>query len=179
MPDPPLVDGPTRVRGWRNEDLAARVEAWRDAGLMRFMLQQAPPEASLEDAAEWLAVREGRRKRGQALFLVIAERYGDEAVGSVWLWNVSLAERRGEIGYWLLERGRGRGHATRAVRLVVEYAFERLALERIQLLTLPDNVASKRVAERAGFQQEGVLRAYRRAGDGRADMLVYSRLRDD
>ena len=179
VPDPPLADGPTRVRGWRDEDLAARVEAWRDPGLMRFMLQQAPAEPSLEDAAEWLAVREGRRESGQALFLVVAERDSDEAVGAVWLWNVSLAEGCGEVGYWLLEHGRGRGHATRAVRLLVAYAFDRLGLERIELLTLPDNEPSKRVAERAGFQSEGLLRSYRRGGDRRAHMLIYSRLRED
>jgi [ribosomal protein S5]-alanine N-acetyltransferase len=179
LPEPPLEDGVVRVRGWRPDDLWARVEAWRDPSLMRFMLQPAPAEPSVDDAAAWLAVRERRREQGEALFLVVAEVADDRACGSVWLWNVDAANRRGEVGYWLLREARGRGLATRAVRLVCAYAFEKLRLERLELFTLPGNAASERVAERAGFQREGMLRAYRRAPSGRVDVTAFSLLAED
>ena len=179
LPDPPLEDGVVRVRAWRPDDLWARVAAWRDPSLMRFMLQPAPAEPSVEDAAAWLEVRERRRRQGEALFLVVAEVADDRAVGSVWLWNVDVPNRRGEVGYWLLREARGRGLATRAVRLVCSYAFERLRLERLELFTLLGNAASERVAERAGFRREGVLRAYRRAPSGRVDVAAFSRLASD
>jgi ribosomal-protein-alanine N-acetyltransferase len=176
LPEPPLEDGVVRVRGWRPSDLWVRVEAWRDPSLMRFMLQPAPAEPSVEEAAAWLDVRERRRRQGEALFLVVAEVADDRACGSVWLWNVDAANRRGEVGYWLLRAARGRGLATRAVRLVCAYAFDRLGLERLELLTLPGNAASERVAERAGFRREGLLREYRRSSSGRVDVTAFSLL---
>jgi RimJ/RimL family protein N-acetyltransferase len=179
LPEPPLEDGVVRVRGWRPDDLWARVEAWRDPSLMRFMLQPAPPEPSVEEAAAWLDLRERRRRQGEALFLVVADASDDRACGSVWLWNVDATNRRGEVGYWLLRAARGRGLATRAVRLVCAYAFERLGLERLELFTLPGNAASERVAERAGFQREALLRAYRRAPSGRVDVTAFSLLAED
>jgi RimJ/RimL family protein N-acetyltransferase len=176
LPEPPLEDGVVRVRGWRPDDLWARVEAWRDPSLMRFMLQPAPAEPSVEEAAAWLDVRERRRQDGEALFLVVAAAEDDRACGCVWLWNVDAAKGQGEVGYWLLRAARGRGLATRGVRLVCAYAFEQLGLERLELFTLPGNSASERVAERAGFQREGVLRAYRRAPSGPVDVTAFSLL---
>ena len=176
VPEPPLEDGVVRVRGWRSDDLWARVEAWRDESLMRFMLQPAPSEPSIEEAAAWLDVRERRREHGEALFLVVAASEDDRALGSVWLWNVDVLNGRGEVGYWLLRDARGRGAATRAVRLLVGYAFGQLGLERLELFTLIGNVASERVAERAGFVREGVLRSYRRGPRGRVDVTAFSLL---
>jgi RimJ/RimL family protein N-acetyltransferase len=176
VPEPPLEDGVVRVRGWRGDDLWARVEAWRDPSLMRFMLQPAPPEPSVVEAAAWLDARELRRQRGEALYLVVASPDDDRALGAVWLWNVDLLNGRGEVGYWLLRDARGRGAATRAVVLVVGYAFGRLGLQRLELFTLPGNTASERVAERAGFVREGVLRSYRRGPHGHVDVTVFSRL---
>jgi RimJ/RimL family protein N-acetyltransferase len=175
VPDPPLEDGSVRVRGWRPADLWARVDAWRDESVMRFMLQPAPDEPSVEAAGDWLDVRERRRERGEALFLVVADS-DDCVLGCVWLWNVDLANGRGEVGYWLLRRARGRGAATRAVRLLVGYAFGPLGLQRLELFTLLGNVASERVAERAGFVREGVLRSYRRGPHGRVDVTAFALL---
>ena len=87
---------------------------------------------------------------------------------------------RGSVGYWLLEDGRGKGRATRAVRLMASWALPEMRLGRLQLHTDPENVASQRVAERAGFTREGVFRGYNVRRDGtRADAFVYSLLPQD
>jgi RimJ/RimL family protein N-acetyltransferase len=62
-----------------------------------------------------------------------------------------------EVGYWLLAAARGRGTARRAVRLLCAWSFEVCGLERLQLATLPGNVASERVAQACGFHREGTL----------------------
>ena len=74
---------------------------------------------------------------------------------------------------------RGRGVATRALRLLSDWALspDGLGLARVQLTTDVDNPASQRVAERAGFEREGVLRAYVEHQGARRDMVVWSRLR--
>jgi RimJ/RimL family protein N-acetyltransferase len=70
----------------------------------------------------------------------------------------------GEIGYWVVADARGRGVATRAVRLLADWARDELRLTHIDVLPHKDNVASRRVAEKAGFVDTGEL-----IGSPRAD----------
>ncbi len=60
-----------------------------------------------------------------------------------------------EVMYWLAAPARGRGAATGAVRTIARWAFETLAIERIELLTDEGNNASQGVAQRAGFVPRG------------------------
>ena len=93
---------------------------------------------------------------------------------------ISEANRRGIIGYWMGAPARGRGVCTRALRLLSGWAFEELELGRLELVTDPDNLASQRVAEKAGFRREGVLRSYLLDRDGRLrDAVMFSLLPPD
>lgn len=84
--------------------------------------------------------------------LAICER-DDACVGLVWI-NVRDADpSTGYVGYWLLPTARGRGLASRAVRLISAWALRNLGLERLRLTTAPDNERSQRVAERSGFRR--------------------------
>jgi RimJ/RimL family protein N-acetyltransferase len=82
------------------------------------------------------------------------------------------------LGYWVLERARGRGLASSAVSLLVEWALGTAGLRRVEALVEPDNVASQRVLGRAGLEQEGRLRSYLAGPDGATDALIYARVRD-
>jgi RimJ/RimL family protein N-acetyltransferase len=95
--------------------------------------------------------------------------------------NVDLRHRRSGMGYWLAEHARGRGIATHAVRLLAAWAFDVLRLERLEVMIHPENIASQRVAERCGFQREGLLRSHmlKQKTDERRDSLVYGLLPDD
>ncbi len=70
----------------------------------------------------------------------------------------------------------GKGIMTEAVRLITKIGFEELGLERIQAETFPNNPASGRVLEKAGFQLEGHLRKYHKKGDKLLDALIYGRI---
>lgn len=84
------------------------------------------------------------------------------------------------VGYWLRPEGRGRGAATAAVRLLAGWAFEALSIQRLHLTTAIDNLASQRVAERAGFTLEGRLRGWMPTAEGRRrDSLMFSLLPSD
>jgi RimJ/RimL family protein N-acetyltransferase len=80
------------------------------------------------------------------------------------------------IGYWLRREARGHGAATTAVRLVSRWAIESLSIKRLSLETAPENTASQRVAERAGFSREGLLRAWMPTVAGRRDSVMFSML---
>ena len=84
-----------------------------------------------------------------------------------------------ETGYWIGPADRGRGYVTEALLAVAAYAFE-AGLYRLELLAATGNVASQRVAERAGFTREGVLREARPAPGGRrSDMVLFSLLEEE
>src|SRR5204863_4298322 len=100
-----------------------------------------------------------------------------EFVGFAALVQLNLEEQEAEAGYLVASSARGRGIATRALRLLTDWAFADLPLERIELQIDVDNPASEVVAERCGYKREGILRSKYVKPDLRADMAVYSFLR--
>jgi [ribosomal protein S5]-alanine N-acetyltransferase len=67
----------------------------------------------------------------------------------------------------------------RATRLLARWALTDLGLERLELLANPENEASQRLAERAGFTRESLLRRYRRRRGRREDLVMFSLLAED
>jgi RimJ/RimL family protein N-acetyltransferase len=91
--------------------------------------------------------------------------------------GLSSHEYRATMGYWVTAQERGSGTCTRALRLLTRHALDDLRVQRVDLITDPDNVASQRVAEKVGFQREGVMRAHLRHPDGRIrDSVMFSLL---
>lgn len=109
-------------------------------------------------AAAWLAGTEAR--------FAIVETATGACAGSLGLRLTVPAFRIAEIGYGLRSGWRGRGLATRSVRLVADWAFGRVGIARLELGTAVSNTASRRVAIRAGFQLEGVARMRLPTSDG-------------
>ena len=85
-----------------------------------------------------------------------------------------------ELSYQLYDEAfAGRGYVSEAVQLMVDYLFGVKKQNRIQLVIVPENAASRRIAEKCGFQLEGTARgAFFNAGRSQ-DVLIYSLLRDD
>jgi [ribosomal protein S5]-alanine N-acetyltransferase len=85
-----------------------------------------------------------------------------------------------ELSYQLYDdRFAGRGYITEAVQLLVDYLFAAKKQGRIQLVIVPENVASRRVAEKCGFALEGTARAAFFNGGRSQDVLLFSLIRDD
>ena len=84
-----------------------------------------------------------------------------------------------ELSYWVFPPYRRRGYATRSVELACRYAFDHLAVVRMELYIEPTNSASLRVATKAGFWQEDVLRQHDRCHGGRSDMVLFARVPTD
>ena len=89
-------------------------------------------------------------------------------------WDTGVAE----TGYWIGPFMRRRGYVSEALRAVAGHAFG-LGLHRLELVAAVGNLASQRVAERAGFTREGVLREARPVPGGRADMVLFSLLAEE
>ena len=103
----------------------------------------------------------------------------DRLCGALRLNHIERDNHKASIGYYLDANHQGRGLATSSVRTVLQFAFERLGLNRIELKCASDNLASQRVAERLGFKWEGLLRQAELVDGVYLDHFVYGLLRAD
>jgi RimJ/RimL family protein N-acetyltransferase len=175
LPGEPLVDGPTVLRPWRDSDVRAVAEACADPEIARWTT--VPDNYGEADARAFLLYRYDAMLAGNtAPFAVVS--VADKLLGSIALMRLDWDHRRGEAGYWLAAWARGQGHATRALQLISSWGFRSLGLGRIDLFAATANVPSQRVAERAGFVPEAVLRSYMRGKQGQQDMIAYGLLAD-
>ena len=98
---------------------------------------------------------------------------GGELAGTIGM-SVNPLENGGEIGYWVAAAHEGRGLVTRGTAAMLDLAFDRLGLHRVQIRAAVHNDRSRAVAERLGFAHEGVLREQGLTGTGDyLDMAVY------
>ena len=169
-PKLPLTDGVVTLRPPSERDLSAIKRAVHDPDVVRAFGR------ATSSAADLLELNRRRWRNGSGATFAICGADSD-CVGHVFV-NIS-DQGRGSVGYWLLPEARGRGFATRSVRLISNWAFEELGIARLQLLTDVTNVDSQGVAERAGFTREGVLRSFVQIGGRRLDYVMYSLLPTD
>jgi ribosomal-protein-alanine N-acetyltransferase len=101
----------------------------------------------------------------------------DELLGSIGL--ALIGDGRGNFGYWTRKEARGRDVATRALLLLTRWAAREHRLARLQLIVEPGNTASIRVAEKAGFRREALLRSYIELKGTRRDVYMYALLAED
>lgn len=96
--------------------------------------------------------REGRAQRA----LTLSIWHKDSLVGQITLGGIVMGALRGaHIGYWIDQKSANLGIMTRSVEMLTEYGFHTLGLHRIEINLRPENAASRRVAEKAGYHLEG------------------------
>ena len=169
-----LPVGGLLLRPWRADDVDAVWAAVQDPELRRW---NDTGSDSLDGVRAMLA-RRADWSAGDHCSWAVED--GGVLVGSVSLHAIDRAQGDAEIGYWTAPAARGRGVAARATDGACSWGFPALQLDRVQLFHAVENVASGRVAAKAGFTCEGRLRRSHRYGDGiRHDELLWSRLADD
>jgi len=99
--------------------------------------------------------------------------------GGIGLNRFDLDNQATDLGYWLAEDKQGHGIVTRACSAMVEYVFNDLGYNRIELRTNPENEKSVAVAERLGFSKEGVLRQAEVINNEFKDLELHSLLKED
>lgn len=171
-----LSDGVVLLRVFEPTDAQAVFAACQDAGTARFVT--IPQPYTTEHAEAFVARRradwEGDDERS---FAITDARFG-ELLGAIA--RHQRDDHRVEFGYWLTPAARGRGFATRALRLILDWSLCDPALLRFELFVHPDNQRSAAVAERVGFTREGVRRAWDLDREGRPeDAIFYVFIRGD
>jgi RimJ/RimL family protein N-acetyltransferase len=172
-----LNDGVIELRVIAPGDAAALIAQTHDAEERRWAFSPTPTGSSeltmaAERAAlEWLVGPIGR--------LAMIDVESGRFAGDLQL-RLGGLPQIANIGYSVQAGFRGRGYTTRALRLLIHWAFTQTDICRLELGAKLDNIASHRAAERAGFHREAVSRARLRNPDGTfSDEVQYALLRPD
>lgn len=104
---------------------------------------------------------------------------GDELVGLVGTHQIDWINQRTSIGYWIGKKNVGKGYATEATAILLNYLFEGLKLHRVFIQAATKNGASNRVIEKLGFKWEGLLRENERVKDQYLDHNIYGMTHGD
>jgi ribosomal-protein-alanine N-acetyltransferase len=147
------------------QHVPALLETMRDPSVLRFTRTPDPmPDGWIH---EYIARFDGEHRAGFAIL------EGDEFVGYAVTGPVDHEGREVELGYAISPWGRGRGIATETLRQLSQWAFDAGMLRVVALISV-DNPASSRVAQKAGYTLEGVLRSMHHRDDRRGDMESWS-----
>jgi RimJ/RimL family protein N-acetyltransferase len=161
-----LEDGEIALRPITEADIPAVVAACQDPEIPRWT--RVPSPYGEADARDFLS-------RASDVSAIVGAGT-EEFLGTIsWWWVADNVQ----LGYWVKREARGRGVATRALILLSRWAFAELGAARVQLLTEPENRASQRVAEKAGFRREALLRAYVELKGTRRDVYMYALLGEE
>ena len=153
------------------EEVYRLVEANRDH-LARWMPWAR--DQDLERTRNFIRTARDRYERNDGFEVALVA--DGRIVGCAGFATVDWVARVTSIGYWLAEERGGRGLMTQAVRAVIDHAFGEWDLHRVEIRAAAENLRSRAIPERLGFEQEGVLREAERVGDEYQDLIVYGLL---
>jgi RimJ/RimL family protein N-acetyltransferase len=177
LPDPALADDTIRLEPLSQADAADMLALAHDPDFVRFT--RVPAGADVAFVERWIGRYESGWADGSRAGFAIVDAQNAAFLGFAAVVALELDALQGEIGYGVAPQARGRGIAKRSLDLLTRWCLDELALERLELKIDPLNRGSVKVAERAGYRLEGVLRNVHLKDDLRADTGVWSRLRSD
>jgi ribosomal-protein-serine acetyltransferase len=166
------------------DDLALRPFEERDADELFALVERSrahlapwmpwlPEHATRADSLRFIRETRAEIAAGTSLQLAIVDER-ERIVGITSLYAIDRRAGLCRCGYWLAPDAQERGIVTRAVASLLGHAFDELGLRRVELRTAPDNLRSRRVAERLGFRLEQTLPAAELFVDGPRDQVQYA-----
>jgi ribosomal-protein-alanine N-acetyltransferase len=139
-----------------------------------------PPDALSRASYRARLARYGEDWRTDQGYNFFIFRNDDVLAGGVGLSNMrrGVAETA-SLGYWIGEKFARQHHMSAALLLVLDFAFDRLRLHRVEAACLPTNVPSRALLSRTGFREEGYARSYLLIDGKWQDHVLYAILRED
>ncbi len=105
--------------------------------------------------------------------------YEDNMVGRIGLHHLSLFNKTAAVGYWLSEKYTGKGIMLKSCKKLIDFGFDTLNLNRIELKAATGNVKSQAIPKKLNFKQEGILRQAEMANNTPLDLIVFSVLKSE
>jgi RimJ/RimL family protein N-acetyltransferase len=163
------------LRPFKMIDAPGVAEQANDKELAKYV-GTIPHPYRVRDAENWLKkviAEKYKKEPSQVDFCIEIE---GRVAGSISLFNINHGHKA-EIGYWLGKDFRRGGVMTRAIKEVCEFGFDSLGVKRIYAAPHADNTSSHKVLEKAGFEQEGILKKEAKREDGYMDSYLMARVK--
>ncbi|MFO7526688.1 MAG: GNAT family protein [Ignavibacteriaceae bacterium] len=154
------------------KDIAFHPEIWK------FNVTSASNKNELQ---KWIENSLESKKNNLRYPFTIVDKKSEKVFGSTSIGNISLKDKRAEIGWtWLGLEFQGTGINKHCKFLLLQYLFEQLKFERVEFKTDALNLKSRRALQKIGAKEEGILRSHTLMHDGRRrDTVYYSILKDE
>jgi len=146
------------IRTYEEQDASALHQFVRDN---TYYLYETGPmtlknNTSVSKSQAFLQMLEAERQNGKWVWNGIFDKKTMDLLGQVSIYNFEESNKSCELGYFITADQMSKGYATEAVKAIINYCFFKLLRSMILLRIKPDNIASKRVAQKLGFQKIGL-----------------------
>ncbi len=165
------------LRAFRYDDADSMLNNWISDDEAQKMYGE-PSYKTTEELMPLLDKYIGRNQSGYYYRWAVILRETGECIGQVAYFFVDARNRLAEIEYCIGTAFQSKGYAVEATKAVINYGFERIGLNKIQICVRPSNIASVKVIEKCGFTQEGFLRNHLYREGTYEDRMYYSMLKD-
>jgi RimJ/RimL family protein N-acetyltransferase len=175
-----LTGGDILVRPLRLDDAEALFAAVRESiPEVSPWLPWCHENYAIEETREFLRSRVHPEQSEETYSFGIFDQPSERFLGGVGLNFINRVHQIANLGYWVRTSASGKGVASKATRLVARFGFAELGLQRIEIIASVSNIASQRVAEKAGAVRECVARERLLIRGARHDAVVFSLLPKD
>ena len=174
-PFPELMSDRLLLRRITNEDVAEIFALRSSPELMRYIPR--PLITTVEEAGPYITRADNMIAAGEGIEWAITIKGNRRLIGKAGLYRIQPANHRSELGYMLLPEYQGKGIATEAVKLMLDFGFDRLNLHSMEAVIDPGNIASERVLQKCGFVKEAHIKENELFNGVYLDTVIYSLLR--
>jgi RimJ/RimL family protein N-acetyltransferase len=145
------------IRFWRADDAEDAFAIYGDPDVTRYLAGDAR-DTTIESTREWLAKKLATQAEKTPLGVwAVEERSSGRVIGHALLQYAPInGEDRVEIGYALARAAWGKGYATEIAHAMIQVGFDRLDLDELYGVVIPENAASRRVLEKVGMRNLGM-----------------------
>jgi ribosomal-protein-serine acetyltransferase len=175
-----LTDGFVLLRRYRDSDANAVYAAVRESiSDLSPWFAWCHTGYSLEETKQFLEHQREWWREGRVYNFAITDAPSGAYLGGCLLNNINRGNRFANLAYWVRSGWTSRGVATASSRLVAGFGFEHLGLNRVEIVAAKENLASIRVAEKAGAKREGELRSRITVRNNVYDAVLFSLIPED
>jgi RimJ/RimL family protein N-acetyltransferase len=166
------------IRCLNNNDAKSICDNLGDKEIVRYTIQ-IPYPYHLSDARQFIKYSTKARKTKNAFVFGIELKETKKIIGMVSISKIDRKNKNCELGYWLGKKYWRKGIASAAIKMILDYTFNKLKMHRVYARVFASNTASLRVLEKNNFLLEGVLFETHWRFSQWHNMFLYGILKDD
>lgn len=158
------------------EDIQEVYDLRSNPDIMKYIPR--PLVTNHDEALAHITMINDKIESGEAINWGITLKPSNKLLGIIGHYRIKWEHFRSEIGYMLLPETAGKGMATEALQLIVNYGFNHMKMHSLEGVIDPENFASARVLEKNGFVKEAHFREYEFYEGKFLDSAIYSKLKN-